>query len=466
MKLFGALMLISVLSAGQIYSQSVGLGNTDPKIFTKFRIPSTQMRRFDISGNTNFTTGRQSIPQQTINQQTFSLGISPDYFYLDESDNRALSFNARLSGGIDEYKTERNFASPNTITSNSSNKSFNLLLRPSLSVYTSPEKSLFYRLNADLQVNMYESFGKEKNPPQPERFNVYGNKNQRYSVSAGIGWGRLRDVTSVVNAIRFQERLKVLNKINADLSEDDILAISSQFARFSIYTENFERPGKYFYRDLNDILAQRNINLNDLNLYAASYLMETLQELKFQRIEGFETGLNVMMNYINNYDMNEYQPNPRSSQLTETLQAALKLYAGYSHQLDLYSQFSLYMSISGGPNVIAHPEPRQIYNFSLNPVYSRELTDRFLFTASDNASYTIQNTFAEKSGFSNDLSLSFNYFVEDNISLNARYSWFFTENKYKTTTPQQDLNFFNNLTSTHSVWMGITYILQNSLNIF
>lgn len=462
MKLFRALMLISLLSAGQINSQSVGLGNTDPSVFTKYKLPATQFRKLELNGSTYVNKTRSSAQNQ-VNVLFYNLDLSPTYLYSNETDDRLYSLYTDLNASLAGDRNEN----VDSYTNKSKTYGFSFAVTPSLTEYFSSGSNLFFNVNGNILVSMNEMNGENETKTQPVQKSWRGGKMQIYTGEAGIGWGRQRDVTPVVNALRFQERLKVLNKINSDLSESDITAISQQFSRFYNYSQVYDRPLKYFYNDLSNILRERNISLDNLNLYSAAYLMETMQELKFQRREGFYTGLNLELRYQNNYSMEEIQPNPRQAHLYEMLFSTLNYFADYSHQLDLYSQFSGRLGISGGPNVLAKPEIRQHYYTNLDLKYSRELTDRFVINAENETGYNIQNGDEPIKELQNYFVLSLDYYIENNISLNSAYTWSFRETTFQGAT--SDISGTQDIKQTfsgHSFRIGIRYILQNSLNIF
>ena len=69
---------------------------------------------------------------------------------------------------------------------------------------------------------------------------------QRYRIEIGLGYGKIRNVTPLVQAARFQNRLMVLNKLNTGFNEKTMLALARQFSKSNAYNTVYERPAKYF----------------------------------------------------------------------------------------------------------------------------------------------------------------------------------------------------------------------------
>ena len=103
----------------------------------------------------------------------------------------------------------------------------------------------------------------------------------------------MRNVTPVASAIRFQERLKQVNMLNSDLSDNTIEDLAQQFYKQPYYSIVHERPDKYFWQDVEKTLPNDGVSLKDLNMYADAYLRESVNEVRFFRNEGFMAGVNL-----------------------------------------------------------------------------------------------------------------------------------------------------------------------------
>ena len=330
-------------------------------------------------------------------------------------------------------------------------------------------------------INAYIDDQKREDP-----INIYydtynSNKNQNYIVSAGIGWGRMRNVTPVVEAIRFQERLKQVNALNNDLDEKTIEDLAQKFSQVNYYADVHDRYSKYFWQDIEKSLSNDGVSLAGLNQYSDSYLKEVLSEVRFVRNEGLETSFNLQVNYqnqyqyqrqyllINNYDSNYYSsyyyPVNDGPFINEQLYMLLNGSLAYSHQLNLNSQLNFNLSLSGGPNLIHNSDSynfpgnkniKQEYSFNCGIGYNYELTDRIVAAINNNFALSFQNADVQGKTLSNILNLVLRYFVEDNLSLTATYTWNYTDSK-------SIYYMWENEGNNHYVSVGFTYYIDRGL---
>jgi hypothetical protein len=77
----------------------------------------------------------------------------------------------------------------------------------------------------------------------------------------GIGYGRMRDGTFVIRALRILERLQEDGVVTESLSRDQILKIVDRVAHTREYTTNFERYEKYLVLDIVNELAAEGVAL-------------------------------------------------------------------------------------------------------------------------------------------------------------------------------------------------------------
>ena len=280
-----------------------------------------------------------------------------------------------------------------------------------------------------------------------------GSKLQSYNFSIGTGFGKLRNVTPVVSAIRFQERLKQLNLIKADLPDNVIENLARQFSRRVYYFQVHNRAEKYFWKDIENTLTNNGISLDGLNMFADAYLRESINELRFLREEGFMTGLNFQFNYQNMY--NAFR---NDKHLQEQFYTFANIYFNYSHQLNLNSEIFAKVSFTGGPNVLKNPSVKQQYYFTSEIGYNYELTDRLVAAFDESFSLTFQNSSVQQKILSNQLSLSLNYFIEDNLSFNAFYTWYYI--RYK-----DYILVFPESSNQHQISAGFTYYFNRAIMI-
>ena len=276
---------------------------------------------------------------------------------------------------------------------------------------------MFYALGSIINVRMEENKNEPSGSIATQNYN--GSKTQNYSFSLGMGIGKRRNVTPVVSAIRFQERLKQVNMLNGDLSEKSIEDLAQQFYKQSYYSFVHERPDKYFWEDVEKTISNDGITLKDLNMYADAYLRESVNEVRYLRSEMLIAGVNARGEYQNNY----YASTGHKYSLNEQFFTLGEAYINFSHQLNLNSQLSFGMALSGGPNILKTRFERNKYSLSGKIGYDYELTDRIVTSLNNEFQLEFVNADKQYRTPRNIFEFSLKYFIEDNLSFNDNYKW-------------------------------------------
>jgi hypothetical protein len=478
MKNLIAFLLVLIVASNYLTAQSYGLGNADPSLFTKYKIPDTDLHSLWFNTNLSFNTIKNtySNSDQTSSStdENVLYSLSPRYYLLNQTDDRTLSLNFYI-GGSYNYQREI-YEAPSYAGQKEKNIDAYLNLGLSFNYNKYAGNSyLFYTIGTNISAYIDDQ---KKEDPVNISYNTYNSdKNQSYTISAGLGWGRMRNVTPVVEAIRLQERLKQVNAINSDLNEITIENLAQKFSQTSYYSNVHDRYSKYFWQDIEKILSDDRVSLSGLNQYSDSYIKEVLSEVRFVRNEGLESSFNFQINYQNMYqyqkrnlqvfayDTNYYLQNNYGPFIDEELYLFLNGSVSYSHQLNLNSQLNFNLSLSGGPNLIRNGDKydlpqnkniKQEYSFTFGTGYNYELTDRLIATVNNNFSLSFQNSDIQGKVLSNNLSFMLRYFVEDNLSLTAGYQWNYTDTKSPNYVWE---NNYNN----HYVSIGFTYYIDRGL---
>ena len=457
MKYFFVLLVsVIIISINKSNAQTYGLDNTDPSVFTKFRVPDTDLRSLWFNTNLNFNSNRtdnsgslysylQALTFSEYSNLTYSL--NPQYILLHESESNYLNFKVNLNGNLAySFQSSKYYYNSYTSTSKQNQYAVNLSSNFTYDNYIDNGKT-FYSAGAVINISMNDS--KTNNSGDAAERYYDGTKNQDYVFSFGAGFGKIRNVTPVVSAIRFQERLKQLNMLKENLSDGTIEDLASRFYKQTYYGQVYDRSGKYFWQSVEKALAADGVSLNGLNMYAASYLMETVNEVRFLRQEGFMTGVNLNFDYTNNY----YSSGGANYILAEQFFLLANVYINYSTQLDLNSQFNFNISLNGGPNLLAAPVNKQKYELSAGAGYSYEITDKLVTSVSDAIDILFFNSGIQSKHLTNTLNFAIHYFIEDHMSLNANYSWQYLTNKYNN-------QFYISTNKINMLNIGFTYYLE------
>ena len=411
------LLLFASISMSKLWAQTYGLDNADPAVFTKFKIPDTDLRSLWLNTNLNFYSEKStqnSFYSQSNYYSDFNYNLTPQYYLLNETDNRYLNLTAGLYASFDRMYSETQSSFNNSGNSGRRTYSGNLNVSFTLNNYINPD-NVFYSVGSSVKVNMTDMMQEGTSLSGISSYS--GSKAQSYIFSFGAGIGKLRNVTPVVSAIRFQERLKQLNMLNGDLSENTIEDLAQQFYKQTYYGNVYVRPDKYFWQGIEKTLSADGVSLNGLNMYADNYLRETVNEVRFIRHEGIILGADIQFNYQNSYGTDVLP------KIQEEFYTLGNVYLNYSHQLNLDSQINFNISASGGPNILKDGFTSQEYSLNAAAGYNYEITDRLVTSINNSFNLLLLNGKFGYRSLADDISFSTNYFVEDNLSLNALYRW-------------------------------------------
>ncbi|MGH2569559.1 MAG: hypothetical protein ACRDGA_14570 [Bacteroidota bacterium] len=436
-----------LLILSESFGQSYGLGNNDPSVFSRFRIPETDLHSLQFTSGLSYNSN--SFKASPSNNSAFTsytyYTVTPSYYLLNETDDRYFSVSSNLNGTYRRsYDKNENPSLPQNYERTTNSYEAGLFLGGIYRIYQNPGE-MFYSLESDISVLLSESY--TDFPASNINHRYSGWKRQSYTIAFGIGWGKMRNVTSVVSALRFQERLKQLSLVSSDLTGETIEALAEQFYRQGYYGQVRVRPDKFFWQDVEKTLAAEGITLNGISQYGNSYLRETPGELRFSRNEGTIIGARTQFEYDNDYNSTS------SQKINEQFFTLANLYAGYSHQLNLNSQVAFNFSISGGPNLTKNSEIRQQYGGSARLAYSYELTDRLVVIADNEFNLIFFNAQNQGRSLTNSLTARVIYFLEDQLSLNGSYEWRFSGFK-GTFTPGHGEQITNN------VQIGFAYYIS------
>lgn len=109
----------------------------------------------------------------------------------------------------------------------------------------------------------------------------------------GVGVGRVRDVTPVVQALRVDERLRAVG--DDGLSDEEVQVAAQQLAQRFGYTSVYDRPNKYFWGRFFDRLGRR-AGLSSLETF---YVAEVLREPLGRRRQGADLVVSPTLDVFN-----------------------------------------------------------------------------------------------------------------------------------------------------------------------
>ncbi|MEJ2053071.1 MAG: hypothetical protein P8X42_04040 [Calditrichaceae bacterium] len=123
--------------------------------------------------------------------------------------------------------------------------------------------------------------------------NTYIRREYDLNARFGFGLGRIRNVNPVFRALRFNERLKDLGKTKG-LTESEVKSLIYLYAHETAYNSTFDRSKKYFYEALPEKVTNQIKNLQPWEML---YLDEVSDEIIGTRNEGFEIDAGIQLTH-------------------------------------------------------------------------------------------------------------------------------------------------------------------------
>jgi hypothetical protein len=312
-------------------------------------------------------------------------------------------------------------------------------------------------LGASLKCNFsqsrYQYESENDNPDAYEIKYIQYEKSWGYdyyaSLSAGIGYGRVRDATAIYTVQVLEDRLTATGALKNPLTKTAREKLAALFYNQGMYASIHDRSGKFFWKDVEQVLrdegALSNTTLDAYSLYRADENTipseingRTYSLVKgFTRYSGYWAGLTVQGNhdhYINRDWTNHYNilhstPDQHSDEVTRFIR--------YDYWTD-----HIWMGVRGeyhkplgmrwqvdGSGSLLFPTDRMSKSMQLSTDVSLvyQISDRFQFNV-----YGNQNRDLEKSGtrygvkyldnWSVNLGAGIYYYIEDNLRAGLSYT--------------------------------------------
>lgn len=464
---------------------------TELDIFRNYTIPDLSYRVTNLSlsfdGRKQLTNldpiSSPNIRRTGENELTFiSMRLAPEIKLINETEEKQTFFNLSLPfhtrydenrfDGLEVYSYGPGQYDYSQITERNIIKSAGLM--PSLNfnqrTYSDDDNSKFFNLSInvsldfDFQNYTFEEVDSESNFYKRKYYN--DSKTQDYQFGLGFGYGRLRDVTPVINALRFQERLKQVNLLNEDLSVDKINTIATQFASYDSYKANYDRPAKHFWNDMEKHLNTIDVPFQSSNSYSKLYVFESLSELKFRRLEGqllsisgnfrfTKTQVRSKERYLSSFSYSYYN----SELTTEAILPGIVVEGIFSHQQSLHSQTRGKLNIESRANISGRKDFVNYHTVSGELGYDYEITDRIVFQLTNFSGFQIVNSTIGESVLSNNFNPKLSVFLEDQLSMDLNYNFIYQENSLDV-KPKEIIYY----TRDHRVFLGLNYFFDRALN--
>ncbi|MEP1304307.1 MAG: hypothetical protein ABJK11_09635 [Balneola sp.] len=428
------LVCASFLCTSKLYSQSsIGFSDsTDFKYLINYTLPDWGYSNFSIaSGNIDLSGGFRFIDQEIgspfftssesdLFSSTADIGISPQYELYRENEKRTISLitSTGFFFGLNKNTSDETFTGTERKTEQlGNNQSFIYDIDFEGNSYINDNLFVLSDLDANLEYLWRNSESKVNNETTNQ-----GSFTVRlidFRPTIGLGFGRIRNVTPTIRAIRLNERYKTLT--SSSFSDDEIEATANTFTKVQGYQRTKDRFLKDFWSDINDNV---NGSLDQLNTYDLFYLNDIFSENLGSRFEGYESSLSVDYIYFSRLTKDEDKfNNSESRNFTIFRQTHLNLNLDWFKNLDLSHQLGLNFE-----NKLILPlertDPEEWINqLSVNGQWLWNFADRFqVVTDFENTFSAIKTKRDTDEKFRTITSIARTnlfYFIENRIALNA-----------------------------------------------
>ncbi|OAN62990.1 hypothetical protein A8B79_01825 [Balneola sp. EhC07] len=431
--LLPALLLISTIQLSA--QESIGYSDsTDFQYLIDYRLPDWGYSNFSISSAGFSSNGTYSfIDQESSNplnraetdraNHNTNIGFAPRYELYRESELRTFSLDM-ISGISTNFSNSKqdNISGSNTNESEGNFNGQSIQSRVSLAhnYYTSDNVFLITNLFADIRYRRDNAESEIDGIVVSEVTSIERSLN--FTPTLGIGFGRIRNVTPIIRAIRFNERYKELE--SNSLSGNEIQNTADSFTRIQGYRRTTDRFQKYFWDDINNGL---NGKLDQIGAFDLFYLNDVFDENLGSRFEGYEAAVSVDYSYVNRLTKQDDHLNNTETRIFSLYrQANLNFNIDWFKNIDLYNQLSIrtYNSL-----ILPLEESDQEEWANQTDITAEWLwifADRFTLDTNLQTRYSTrklkQNTEDKFGVLSSVLRTNLFYFVENKIAINTGVS--------------------------------------------
>lgn len=400
-KLLLGIIILLCLPLYSLAQESIGFSDPDNiQPLLDYRLPEWGYTNFyldfSMDGNVNRTHIQRADENST--EGGLFLQLAPVYnrFYESESRQSRYSFQSSVDYSLDARNDFGNNVKDET--------NYNLQISTNLH-----EK--IYKNDSDifLTTSLRGNFQQAKTENTSTQTNSFlGNwpfaRQFETAATLGFGFGRLRNVNPSIRSLRLGERLNALNN-GQSMTNQDYFSAADQFTQYSGYQGTYDRPQKYFWADMDDMISP---NLSVLNPFDLLYLTDTTVEAIGTRREGWEVQVSGTLDYSTRYTKNDSVTMENELNQETIFQPRISgswwKNLSLKHQIAFSGQFQSFIWL----------------NSNSNSTYVGNLQARWLYTITDRILSTTNLAFIQNfTGNSGLISINseINYFVENRFSI-------------------------------------------------
>ncbi len=329
---------IDITEPGQ-HPPSVGFADShDVSALLAYRLPSWRTRIWTLNGGLNGAARNMSSPpQSSLASALVNFDLHSGAHWQWEGEPRQTEFDASVSSTM-SHQNDRTDSRKNTYDD----------LRTTVDLSASHRQYVSRCWAVVLGARGYWGYSGAKREEIDSGDATATRQDRRvYETrsSAGLGLGRIRDVTPLIRAARLNERLAALG--HERLAEDDVVDVAQGISRRAMYQRVFSRPSRRYYEDVLGPVTQHAA----LDPFATFYLIEAMDEDVGARYEGWQVDLVGQAVYQHDITTDNLgvDPSPEYWRIGPVLRARWSHNPTLAHQfaVDLESSYLFYRRDNG-----------------------------------------------------------------------------------------------------------------------
>ena len=298
--------IILLAFVGANAQTSIGIKNPENvSPVTNYRVPDWSYSTLRLGANGSMSGNRNSSTEQNAGEysdESSNFSLAGAYLYFRESEEQTFNMETRVTGTFGQQSSKIPYYSAADRESENEDRGGTFSLDGEWRRYIL--KNHFIHLTLMSELSAKRKTNDEKQTGLLEKSGTDDRIGSTTEMNLGYGFGRIRNVTPLIRALRIRERLKALDR-DIDLDENKITKMAQHFAKFSGYQRVYDRQNKNFWGDFADIAG-----LDALAPYEQFYIEDVLKENIGQRFQGWSLSLGAF--YRDNRTKNENEQNNKS----------------------------------------------------------------------------------------------------------------------------------------------------------
>lgn len=276
-------LLVAFLVLIPLYSQAqTSVGFSDPEQtqnLLDYRLPDWSYRVWDAQLALDGSSSEDRYNSESSFDSDLSSNVGTSFLQNREGENRSYYLRGDLSGIYQKNKRSSDYES----VSQKNIEGF-------LDLWASGKQHLaqgplFVSLGARAnRAYLDDFFGRQRGESMDEE--QYITRYRSHTLSAGLGYGRVRNVGPLLKSQRLNERIQALGR--PELSDQQIQEVARVLASEYAYRQVFDRSDKYLW---DKVLAPMLEGQPPLSPFEIMYLTDVLSEDHGSRFEGWNVEL-------------------------------------------------------------------------------------------------------------------------------------------------------------------------------